>query len=177
MHFSRGPAWRRTSRVRPALIATLIAIPLASGIAVGVIAANHSGTPQSKLSLSAQGLGIGQHLPLATGSAAGTGVNLGQTPAEAAASMNCTLQVPANPLSARGLATPYVLGDGCQMSNADLQAFVEADIITPSTGRIRVYNPLVITEGTTPAAAPSCPGSVPATWWASCSASTGRTCS
>ena len=157
MHFSRGPAWRRTSRVRPALIATLIAIPLASGIAVGVIAANHSGTPQSKLSLSAQGLGIGQRLPLATGSAAGTGVNLGQTPAEAAASMNCTLQVPANPLSARGLATPYVLGDGCQMSNADLQAFVEADIITPSTGRIRVYNPLVITEGTTPAAAPVVP--------------------
>ncbi len=157
MHFSRGPAWRRTSRVRPALIATLIAIPLASGIAVGVIAANHSGAPKSQLTLSAQGLGIGSRLPLATGSSAGTGVDLGQTPAQAADSMNCTLQVPANPLSARGLATPYVLGDGCQMSNADLQAFVEADIITPATGRIRVYNPLVITEGTTPAAAPVVP--------------------
>jgi hypothetical protein len=81
-------------------------------------------------------------------------VVLGQTPDQAAASMNCTLQVPANPLSARGLATPYVLGDGCAMSNADLQAFVEADIINPATGRIRVYNPLVITQGTTPAAAP-----------------------
>jgi hypothetical protein len=157
MHFSRGPAWRRTSRVRPALIATLIAIPLASGIAVGVIAANHSGTPRSQLSLSAQGLGIGNRLPIATGSSAGTGVDLGQTAAQAADSMNCTLQVPANPLTARGLATPYVLGDGCQMSNPDLQAFVEADIITPATGRIRVYNPLVITEGTTPAAAPVVP--------------------
>ncbi len=154
MHFSRGPAWRRTSRVRPALIATLIAIPLASGVAVGVIAANHSGTPNSQLNLSAQGLGIGQRLPLATGSAAGTGVDLGQTPAEAADSTNCTLQVPANPLSARGLSTPYVLGDGCEMSNPDLQAYVEADIINPRNGRIKVYNPLVITEGTQPAAPP-----------------------
>ena len=154
MHFSRGPAWRRTSRVRPALIATLIAIPLASGIAVGVIAANHSSTPQSQLNLSAQGLGIGHRLPLATGSADGTGVDLGQTPAQAADSMNCTLQVPANPLSAKGLSTPYVLGDGCEMSNPDLQAFVEADIINPRNGRVKVYNPLVITEGTQPAAPP-----------------------
>lgn len=155
MHFSRDPAWRRTSRVRPALIATLIAIPLASGIAVGVIAANHSSTPQSQLKLSAHNFGIGHRLHLgAAGSAAGTGVTLGQTPDQAAASMNCTLQVPANPLSPQGLATPYVLGDGCAMSNPDLQAFVEADIINPATGKIRVYNPLVITQGTTPAAAP-----------------------
>ena len=104
-------------------------------------------------------------------------MDLGQTPAEAADSTNCTLQVPANPLTARGLATPYVLGDGCQMSNADLQAYVEADIITPATGRIRVYNPLVITGGNAlRRLPPSCPGSVPGTWWASCSASTGPTC-
>src|SRR5258708_33831800 len=157
MHLSRGPAWRRTSRVRPALIATLIAILLASGIAVGVIAANHSSTPTSQLNLSAQGLGLGHRLPLATGSAAGTGVDLGQTPAQAADSMNCTLQVPANPLSAQGLASPYVLGDGCEMSNPNLQAFVEADIITPATGRIRAYSPLGITQRTTPAAAPRVP--------------------
>ena len=139
------------------LIATLIAIPLASGIAVGVIAANHSSGPTSQLKLSAHNFGIGSRLPLATGSAAGTGVALGQTPDQAAASMNCTLQVPANPLSPQGLATPYVLGDGCSMSNADLQAFVEADIINPRTGHMRVYNPLVVTEGTTPAAAPAAP--------------------
>ena len=81
-------------------------------------------------------------------------MNLNQTPAEAADSTNCTLQVPANPLSARGLASPYVLGDGCEMSNPDLQAFVEADILNPRTGTIKVYNPLVITQGTTPAANP-----------------------
>jgi hypothetical protein len=155
MHFGRNTAWRQTSRVRPALIATLIAIPLAAGVAVGVIAANHSSNPTSQLKLSSHNFGIGNNrLPLATGSAAGTGVDLGQTPAQAADSMNCTLQVPANPLTARGLASPYVLGDGCEMSNADLQAYVEADIINPRTGRITVYNPLVITEGTTPAAAP-----------------------
>jgi hypothetical protein len=153
MQFRRGPVWRRTSRVRPALIATLIAVPLAAGVAVGVIAANHSGAPQSQVSLSGFGSGH-QFPPYATGSADGTGVDLGQTPAEAADSTNCTLQVPANPLSAEGLASPYILGDGCEMSNPDLQAFVEADIINPRNGRIRVYNPLVITEGTQPAAAP-----------------------
>jgi hypothetical protein len=157
MHFGRNTAWRQTSRVRPALIATLIAIPLASGVAVGVIAANHSGSPTSQLKLSSHNFGIGNRLPLATGSAAGTGVDLGQTPEQAAASMNCTLQVPANPLSPQGLASPYILGDGCAMSNADLQAFVEADIINPRTGHIRVYNPLVITQGSTPAAAPAEP--------------------
>jgi hypothetical protein len=153
MQFRRGPVWRRTSRVRPALIATLIAVPLAAGVAVGVIAANHSGAPQSQVSLSGFGSGH-QFPPYATGSADGTGVDLGQTPAEAADSTNCTLQVPANPLSAEGLASPYILGDGCEMSNPDLQAFVEADIINPRNGRIKVYNPLVITEGTQPAAAP-----------------------
>ena len=152
MQFRREPVWRRTSRVRPALIATLIAIPLAAGVAVGVIAANHSGTPRAQLSLS--GFGTQRFHFSATGSATGTGVALGQTPAEAAASMNCTLQVPANPLTAQGLASPYILGDGCEMSNASLQAFVEADIINPRNGHIKVYNPLVITQGTQPAAAP-----------------------
>jgi hypothetical protein len=155
MHFGRNTPWRRTSRVRPTLIATLIAIPLASGVAVGVIAANHSGGSKSQLKLSAHNFGIGHHFPrYATGSAAGTGVDLGQTPAEAADSTNCTLQVPAHPLSPKGLASPYVLGDGCEMSNPDLQAFVEADVINPRNGHIKVYNPLVITEGTQPAAAP-----------------------
>ena len=45
---------------------------------------------------------------LATNPVDGTGaaINLNQTAAEAATSMNCTLTVPNNPLSARGLATP-----------------------------------------------------------------------
>jgi hypothetical protein len=88
---------------------------------------------------------------------AGNAINLNQTAAEAAASMNCTLTVPANPLSAQGLATPWQLGDGCSMANAATEgAFVEATILSPN-GQLQVYNPLVITTGTTPAATPAAP--------------------
>jgi len=92
-----------------------------------------------------------------SGAAGATPINLNQTAAEAANSMNCTLQVPNNPLSARGLATPYQLGDGCSMLNAATEgAFVEATILSPN-GQIEVYNPLVITAGTTPATTPAPP--------------------
>ena len=88
---------------------------------------------------------------------AGNAINLNQTAAQAAASMNCTLTVPANPLSAQGLATPWQLGDGCSMANAGTEgAFVEATILSPN-GQVQVYNPLVITAGTTPAATPVAP--------------------
>jgi hypothetical protein len=88
---------------------------------------------------------------------AGNAINLNQTAAQAAASMNCTLQVPANPLSAQGLATPWQLADGCSMANFGTEgAFVEATILSPN-GQGQVYSPLVITAGTTPAAAPVAP--------------------
>jgi hypothetical protein len=76
----------------------------------------------------------------------------------------CAIIVPASPLSAAGLATPYQLtgpdGDsavssGCQMINSvNLGAFVQATILNPRTGALSVYDPLVITAGTTPAIAP-----------------------
>ena len=79
----------------------------------------------------------------------------------------CAIIVPANPLSAKGLATPYQLtgpdGDGaapsgCQMINSiNLGAFVQATILNPRTGALSVYDPLVITKGTTPAIAPVVP--------------------
>ncbi len=88
---------------------------------------------------------------------AGNAINLNQTAAQAAASGNCSITVPANPLSAKGLATPWQLGDGCSMANAGTQgAFVEATILSPN-GQLTVYNPLVITAGTTAAAAPAAP--------------------
>jgi hypothetical protein len=88
---------------------------------------------------------------------AGNAISLNQTAAQAAASGNCSLTVPANPLSAKGLATPWQLGDGCSMANAGTQgAFVEATILAPN-GQVQVYNPLVITAGTTPAAVPAAP--------------------
>jgi len=96
---------------------------------------------------------------LATVPVDGTGaaINLNQTAAQAAASMNCTLTVPANPLSAQGLATPWQLGDGCSMANAATEgAFVEATILAPN-GQVQVYNPLVITAGTTAAVTPAAP--------------------
>ena len=84
-----------------------------------------------------------------------------------AANVNCDIIVPANPLSAQGLATPYQLTgpggmtaaqSGCTMANAGaLGAFVQATILNPRTGQLYVYNPLVITQGTTPAVAPTVP--------------------
>jgi hypothetical protein len=86
----------------------------------------------------------------------GHAISLNQSPAQAIASGNCTLIVPRNPLTARGLATPYQLSDGCSEANPNLAAFVEATILSPQ-GRLQVYNPLVITQGTTPAARPVAP--------------------
>ena len=96
---------------------------------------------------------------LATNPVDGTGaaINLNQTAAQAAASMNCTITVPARPLSAQGLATPWQLGDGCSEANTGTEgAFVEATILSPN-GALQVYNPLVVTAGTTPVAAPVAP--------------------
>jgi hypothetical protein len=71
--------------------------------------------------------------------------------------MNCTLAVPASPLTAQGLATPWQLGDGCSMANAGTEgAFVEATILGPN-GSLQVYNPLVVTAGTQPAVEPAAP--------------------
>jgi hypothetical protein len=47
---------------------------------------------------------------------------------------------------------------GCTMTNAgNLGAFVQATILNPRTGQLAVYDPLVITQGTTPAVAPVVP--------------------
>jgi len=80
---------------------------------------------------------------------------------------NCDIIVPANPLSAKGLATAYQLTgpdgmtpaeSGCRMSNAvKLGAFVQATILDPATGALWVYDPLVVTQGTRPAVVPSVP--------------------
>lgn len=77
--------------------------------------------------------------------------------------MNCTLVVPANPLTAQGLATPFRLkatnaADGaCNESVKKQAAFVEAGILDPATGQMFVYNPLVADMGTQPLAPPVVP--------------------
>ena len=105
--------------------------------------------------------------PTATGTAAATAAPTATAPAAAAANVSCDIVVPANPLSARGLSTPYQLtgtngmsaqASGCTMANfGNLGAFVQATILDPATGKLSVYEPLVITQGTKPAARPVVP--------------------
>jgi hypothetical protein len=88
---------------------------------------------------------------------------------------NCSLDVPPDPLSARGLATPYRLhatdprGGECHETDANQSAFVEATILDPATGRLSVYRPLVIDRATRPAADPVAPalpaGAVVGVWF------------
>jgi hypothetical protein len=81
----------------------------------------------------------------------------------AAVNPNCTLIVPANPLSAQGLATPYRLMatdnamGPCKEANANQGAFVQGVIYDPATGKFSVYSPLVIDKGTQPAIMPTVP--------------------
>jgi hypothetical protein len=87
--------------------------------------------------------------------------------AEAAPNPDCTLIVPENPLSAKGLATPFQLvatdpnGGPCNEANTAQSAFVEAAVFNPANSQISIYHPLVIDTGTKPAVAPVLP-SLPA---------------
>ena len=99
----------------------------------------------------------------------------GSAAADADPNQDCTLIVPANPLSATGLATPYQFtatqrkAGPCNESNADQSAFVEATIINPATGAVSVYRPLIIDQGTRPGATPVVPtlprGAVVGLWF------------
>ncbi len=119
-------------------------------------------------------------LPVAAVAAAGTlfyvfASSSSAAPAAAAApNPNCTMIVPANPLTATGLSTPYQLtatsaaGGPCNEANAAQSAFVEASIIDPATGAVSVYRPLVIDKGTKPAAAevvPTLPANAVVALW------------
>lgn len=89
--------------------------------------------------------------------------------------MDCTLIVPPHPLTAQGLATPYQLvatdpnNGPCNEANPSQSAFVQGSVFDFNTGRIFVYNPLVIDKGTQPAIAPVVPllprGAVVALWF------------
>jgi hypothetical protein len=84
-----------------------------------------------------------------------------------AVNSDCDIIVPAHPLSAAGLATPYRLtgphgndpaASGCTQANAHNRgAFVQATILDPASGALSVYEPLVITQGTRPAIRPVVP--------------------
>jgi hypothetical protein len=135
------------------------------GITLGVVIAVSHSSNSTNINQSAFGRnrfgGFGAQGGLAAGpnvkDAAGNPFSFNQTAAQALNTMDCTLTVPANPLTAQGLATPWQLGDGCSWANAGTEgSFVEATILAPN-GQVQVYDPLVVTQGTTPAAAPTAP--------------------
>jgi len=140
-------ARRRSGRNnRTASIAAGVAAVMALALTVGIVAASGHG-------------------PAKLRSAASSGQD--QVVTSTANNANCAIVVPAHPLTAKGLATPYQLtgpsgtspaATGCQMINSLLLgAFVQATILDPRTGALSVYNPLVITKGTKPAVAPVVP--------------------
>src|SRR3984957_3550525 len=161
-------AWRRRrNRNRVARIAVPLAIPVALALVIGVAIALTDGLSlnASPTALGASGSPSASAPPSsASTSTTGTGTT---TTTTAAANVNCDIIVPANPLTAKGLATPYQLTgtggmspaqSGCTMANAvNLGAFVQATILNTRTGQLSVYDPLVITMGTTPAVAPVVP--------------------
>jgi hypothetical protein len=78
------------------------------------------------------------------------------------AAPQCTLNVPADPLSAAGLSQPWFLETATVpcAENAQTGAFVQATILDPATGALSVYYPLVVPDGHTPAV-PIVPAAVP----------------
>jgi hypothetical protein len=156
MHTWSGKARRRRPRRRPAArnrpatrsgrqLILPLAVPMALGLALGVVVAESGGTTTK--------LGVTPAAASATPAAT----------QNASTNADCELIVPARPLTAPGLATPYQLtgpggqdpaASGCTQANPNLQTFVQATILDPATGRLWVYEPLVITAGTNPAVAP-----------------------
>jgi hypothetical protein len=134
-------------------VAGQLAVPAVLGLVIGVVLAFQSGTSNAGLTQ----IPLGTYVtPTATNTAAAL-----TAPATSMTSnTTCDIIVPANPLSAQGLATPYRLTgpngmtpaqSGCEMSNAaKVGAFVQATILDPATGALSVYEPLVITQGTKP---------------------------
>ena len=135
---------RRAGAVRNPRVTLAIAVPLvvaAGGVAVAVSAAHNTVRPSLAASVSA----LRHHRP----------PPLPMPPGGPAAGSNCSITVPANPLSAKGLATPYQLfGPGCTMADPGTRAFAQATVIDPATGKLSVYEPLVIDRGSTPAVTP-----------------------
>src|SRR5579864_4376754 len=151
----RGGYRRRRRRRMNARAIVPLAVPMALGLALGMVLALSGGPPVTTISQAAQGA-----------SAAPSASPSPSAAAAQAANTDCSIIVPARPLTAAGLATPWLLtgpdgqgpaASGCQQSNPNLNAFVQATILNPATGELSVYEPLVVTLGTDPAAAPVVP--------------------
>ena len=167
MPTGRRSAWRRP-RNRAARLAVPLAIPMALGLTLGVTLAFEGGTQHTSIQQAAGDSTAAPAVsPSASGSASPSPSPTTTAPATAATNVSCNIIVPAHPLTAEGLSTPFQLtgpdgqspaASGCTMANfANLGAFVQATILNPANGQLSVYEPLVITQGTQPAVAPVVP--------------------
>ena len=163
MHNGRRPAGRPGGhRSGGARIALQLAVPVALGLVIGLILAFQAGSSNSGIVQAPLGAPVSPSL-----SASALALLTTPRASTPTATLDCDIIVPADPLSARGLATPYQLTgvdgkspaeSGCRMSDAArLGAFVQATILDPATGTLSVYDPLVVTEGTRPAVKPTIP--------------------
>jgi hypothetical protein len=153
-------------RSRMTRIAVPLAIPMALGLTIGIVLAVNSGGKSVNINQTALGASASPSAS-AVASPAPSAASSAGAATTTAANVNCDIIVPANPLTAKGLATPYQLTgpdgmspaqSGCTMTNAaNLGAFVQATVLNPANGQLAVYDPLVITQGTTPAIAPTVP--------------------
>jgi hypothetical protein len=160
-------AWRRRlARSRAGRLAIPFAIPVVLALIIGAVIAFNGGGGSPGTAAQQSPVGSTE-TPSDSSTAAGPAATGSAPIITDAANVNCDIIVPANPLTAQGLATPYLLTgpggmspaqSGCEMTNAPaLGAFVQATILDPATGQIWVYDPLVITKGTTPAVQPLVP--------------------
>jgi len=162
MRTRSGTARHGRARRPPAWLIVPAVVMVTLGLSIGAMMAASGRTPASAISTSARGA---QATPSASAPAK-TAKTAKAAKAAKAANTDCTLIVPASPLTASGLATPYQLtgpggqdpaASGCTQSNPGLQAFVQATILDPATGQLSVYEPLVVTQGSAPAVAPARP--------------------
>jgi hypothetical protein len=157
-----APTVAATDTAAPTAAATATSAPTATATDTATAAATDTATPTAAATDTTTATPTDSASATPCPSATPT-----DTATTTAANVNCDIIVPANPLSAKGLATPYQLTgqdgmspdqSGCTMANAGaLGAFVQATILNTRTGQLYVYNPLVITQGTTPAVAPVVP--------------------
>src|ERR1700677_711864 len=126
-------AWRwRMQGSGTARIAVQLAVPVALGLVIGGVLAFQAGSSNSGIEQIALGT------PVSPSPSVSVPTSVTTTPATVrTTSANCDIIVPANPLTAKGLATPYQLtgtdgetaASGCDMANAvNLGAFVQATI-------------------------------------------------
>jgi hypothetical protein len=132
------------------------------GLAVVVLMPLSQATPAGSAVMAQLAATVGTAPPAASAARTKPTPTATPTPAPPAVAVDCTLIIPANPLSARGLATPFLLTQAagapkCSMANPGVEAFVQAAVVDPASGQISVYNPLVTDMGSKPAVAPTLP--------------------